>query len=170
MRVLGLPGRDQRTEQWLRQLLGGIDVGEANVVHYRHWEGGDPNMQEEAQRLAGQQPELVVAKSMGTLVGTLAFQTGLVRPRLMVLIGVPIAHLPATALEPLRTVGTNIPTLFIQQTDDVTGKFAKVQEFAAGLACCTTVEVPGSDHQYEDVAQLAAIIRSWITAQIGDGQ
>ena len=162
MKILGLPGRDQHTEQWLKRLLDDIDLGDATVVHYGHWDGGEPNVADEAERLAGKDPQLIVAKSMGTLVGTRAFAARLVSPRLMVLIGVPIAHLPDDALEPFRRVASSIPTLFIQQTDDVTGKFAQVKELAAGLGRSTTAEVPGSDHQYEDIQELVAIIRDWI--------
>lgn len=168
MKVLGLPGRDHRTEQWLRQLLRDIDAGQSTVAHYRHWDGGEPNVPHEVERLAGQEADLIVAKSMGTLVATQAVAAGLVRPRLVVLIGVPIGHLTAATLEPFRTVGANIPVLFIQQTDDMTGKFAQVAEFAAGLEHSSAVEVAGSDHQYEDIPQLVTIIRSWIAAQLGD--
>jgi len=160
--VLGLPGRNPETEAWLAGLLAALDAPDANGIHYAHWDdGGEPDVELEARRLARLKPQLVVAKSMGTLVASTAFDLHEFRPERAVLIGTPVGHLPASAVARLTALADATPTLFIQQQDDITGSFAEIDAVVSGCARGTTVSVPGSDHVYADVEQLASLIQRW---------
>ena len=53
------------------------------------------------------------------------------------------------------------PALFIQQTDDITGRFDALNAKYADVAEVT--EVPGSDHFYGDVEQLRKLISGWLS-------
>lgn len=74
MQVTALPGRRSETEAWLRSLLVAAELPDAGIVRYRHW---DTNVEVsapfEAARLANQAPQLVIAKSLGTVVAATAF-------------------------------------------------------------------------------------------------
>lgn len=165
MRVIGLPGRNLETEAWMRDLLASLDLGASETIHYRHWdEGGEPDVPFEAGRLEGHGAELVVAKSMGTLVAASAYEAGRIAPAGTVLIGVPVQHLAPEIHERFRRFADHVPTLFIQQTDDFTGTHRALDAIVGACACGQCVEVPGEDHVYENLAELVGIIKPWAAA------
>jgi len=162
MELLGLPGRNPETEAWMAGLLDALGLGAGETVHYRHWDdGGEPDVTGEAQRLAGLEPELVIAKSMGTLVAATAHAMHDFRPRAAVLIGSPIGHLPKEVLMVYMELGNVVPTLFIQQEEDFTAPFAAVEALAGRCRLSEAVAVPGSDHVYADVDALVRRIQRW---------
>jgi hypothetical protein len=66
MKMLGLPGRDAATEQWLRELLSRLGDGDrCSTVHgYRHWQGADePDVAYEAGLIVDQWPVLCIAQT-----------------------------------------------------------------------------------------------------------
>ena len=163
MKIIGLPGRNKETEGWLRQLLASLALGEAEVVRYRHWtDDTDPNITHETEALRGRAVNLVVAKSMGTIVATTAYLSASFRPARAVLIGSPVAELTHELRALYRGFAEEISTLFIQQTADFTGTFAQLEAIVQGCAHTRLVEVPGKDHGYGDTVAVASIIASWI--------
>jgi pimeloyl-ACP methyl ester carboxylesterase len=162
MEVLGLPGRNPETEAWMAGLLGALGLGAGRTAHYRHWDdGGEPDITGEAQRLSGLEPDLVIAKSMGTLVAVTAHSMHDFRPRAAVLIGSPIGD-PAPEVLMLYTGLANaVPTLFIQQEEDVVAPFSAVEAVAKRSRLGEAVVVPGSDHVYADVDALVSLIERW---------
>jgi hypothetical protein len=163
LNLIGLPGRDQQTERWLQKLLASLAVAPrtTRVLHYRHWDSdGAPDPTGEAARAGITAGDLVIAKSMGTLVLAQSCLQGL-RPRAAVLIGVPVRHVEAEVRGALQALANECACLFIQQTNDFTGPFA---ELASLLDCsaATLVEVPGEDHVYADTDELQSIINSWL--------
>lgn len=168
MKTIGLPGRNKETDPWLNELLALLALGEYEVVRYRHWADGiEPNIAQEVERLRGQVFDLVVAKSMGTIVATTAYRSASFWPARAVLIGSPIGQLTPELQASYRALAEGIPTLFIQQTSDFTGTFVQLQSTVQGCAQCQLAEVPGNDHAYSDTARLASIISSWVAASAG---
>lgn len=165
MNIIGLPGRNLETEAWMQELLASLDLGTPEVLHYRHWDdGGDPDVPTEARRLEGGTADLVIAKSMGTLVAASAYDSFGFVPSRAVLIGCPVAHLPPEAHKRYRQLAERVPTLLIQQRDDLTGSYDALAAIVAGCACARAVEIPGADHVYPDLAELVEIIRPWVVA------
>jgi hypothetical protein len=165
LEVLGLPGRDEATVAWLGELLDslGLDESVCRVQRYRFWtQGTPPDVEVEARLAAAAGADVVVAKSMGTLVAINARQHGL-RPRRSVFIGTPIAHYQAPQQALLREYCATNGVLFIQQTDDFTGSFGAVAAAASALPGCRTLEVPGSDHRYDDIGACRDAIAAWLT-------
>lgn len=159
MKILGLPGRNPETESWLRSLLSALDAGEAEVARYMHWESGaDPDVAAEAGRHPAGAADLVVAKSMGTMVLLASAAKGSV-PEAAVLIGTPLKGYSDSQVAELQSLMNSIPCLFIQQTDDFTGSAGELRQVLGEAA--TIEEVAGSDHVYSDVAELAGLIRAW---------
>ena len=171
LEVLGLPGRDEATVAWLGELLESLalDTAVRRVQRYRFWAQGTPPDVDTEARLAGAAgADVVVAKSMGTLVAINARQHGL-RPRRSVFIGTPIAHYQAPQHALLKQYCASGAVLFIQQTDDFTGSFGAVAAAVAALPGCRSLEVAGSDHRYDDIGACSDAIAGWL-AGAGDSR
>jgi predicted alpha/beta-hydrolase family hydrolase len=163
MEVIGLPGRNKETEDWLRHLLASLALGASEVVRYRHWGGNtDPNIMHETEALRGRAVDLVVAKSMGTIVAATACSSVSFQPARAVLIGSPIAGASPELRALYRSLAERIPTLFIQQTADFTGAFAELKSVVERSSNAHLVEVPGKDHVYADTAALGSVIAAWV--------
>jgi hypothetical protein len=170
LQVLGLPGRDEATEAWLRVLLDALELDDAacRVQHYRFWDTLQPvDIDAEAARAGGDGAECVVAKSLGTLIALTAWRGHGLRPRRSVFIGTPIAHYQAEQHSMLRDYCGANAVLFVQQTDDFTGSFGVVAAAAAALPDCRAFEVPGSDHRYDEIAACRDAIAGWLSGARG---
>jgi hypothetical protein len=167
LHIVALPGRDPQTEAWMRDLIGALALSKATVraLHYRHWDtGAQPSFDAEAATIAGLAPDLAVAKSMGTLVSVAAFGAYAFRPERAVFIGTPFNHFGGYA-PAMRDFCRAVPTLFIQQTADVTTRFDELTRALGDIDGAIFAEVPGSDHVYSDVKALACLVRDWLGAQ-----
>jgi hypothetical protein len=165
MHVTALPGRRSETEAWLRSLLVAAGLPEASVVRYRHWDTDvEASGAFEAARLANQSPQLVIAKSLGTVIAATAFCLHEYRPTAAVLIGTPYAALESSDLHFLQQFAAGVETLFIQQSEDPGGSAAQLRT-ALQLARGEVAAVPGDDHLYSDTTALAAVLRRWIKQQ-----
>ena len=172
MRLIALPGRNPETEAWMRALVACLDLShldlnleEAAVVCYRHWDdGGEPDVAFEAQRLELAVGDLVISKSLGTLVLLTAARSGCM-PVGGVFIGTPIRGYSESNVGDLKAFANSCATLFIQQTSDFTGTCAELEGVLGDVAFGSLVEVAGDDHVYADVDRLAEIIESWWRGQ-----
>jgi hypothetical protein len=163
MNLIGLPGRNPETELWLQTLTGSLELGQLSdsVAHYRHWDtGGEPDVVFEASRIAFEEDDVAVAKSMGTLVLLTRAQSN-PRPSRAVFIGTPIVGYPPSSIDALQTFADTIPSLFIQQTSDFAGSFEAVREILSETRFASLAEVAGEDHVYADTAELKVIIEVW---------
>jgi hypothetical protein len=161
MQVVALPGRRIETGGWLKSVLVTAGFPESDVIRYRHWTTDDEaSVAFEATRLANQSPELVIAKSLGTVIAATAFCLHGFRPAAAVLIGTPYAAIESNDLQCLQRFAAGVLTLFIQQSDDPGGSAARLHA-VLGIASDGVVAVPGNDHLYSDTNALGAIIRRW---------
>jgi hypothetical protein len=163
MRLIGLPGQNPETAGWMRALVDSLALGQTSteVAEYRHWEEATkPDVAHEATQLNVAPDDVVVAKSMGTMVLLTRARSGDL-PARAVFIGTPIRGYPAPMLEDLREFANTVPSLFIQQTSDLTGGFEAVRAVVGEAASASLAEVAGEDHVYADTAELKAIIESW---------
>ena len=159
MQVVALPGRRIETEAWLKSLLAAAGIPKADLIRYRHWDSdAEASIAFEAKRLEGQSPNLVVAKSFGTIVAATAFCLHGFRPAAAVLIGTPYAAMDGSDLTFLQRFAAATETLFIQQAQDPGGPAAALHT-ALGVAAGTVESVPGDDHIYSDTTALAAIVQ-----------
>ena len=161
MLITGLSGRRIETEAWLKSLLAAAKYPDVKVTRYRHWDtDAEASVAFEAARLANQSPQLVIAKSLGTVIAATAFCLHEFRPTIAVLIGTPYAALENNDVQFLRRFAASVDTLFIQQAQDPGGS---ADGLAAALQVIRSevVEVPGNDHLYLDTAALASILDRW---------
>jgi hypothetical protein len=142
--------------------LVAAELPDDGVVRYRHWETDvEPDVEFEASRLSGQTPQVVVAKSLGTIVAATAFDLYEFRPLAAILIGVPYQPLPSEERRLLQQLAQGVSTLFIQQVEDPGGSAAELRA-ALGLTSGEVVTVPGADHLYLDTSALGAIVKQWM--------
>lgn len=168
MNIVGFPGRNPETESWMKTLLVPLASADrtAVIARYSHWnaEGsaeGMPDVALEAARCSIGQDDLVVAKSMGTMVLLAAIALDQM-PARAVLIGTPLKGYSESQMRELKALSTTIPCLFIQQTDDFTGSHAQVLSSVGSDSTMTTVrQVEGADHIYSDTEALTALILDW---------
>jgi len=149
----------------MNELVGALGLGQAVTICYRHW-GADiePDVSFEAGCLQNQSINLVLAKSLGTLVATTAYSSFSFSPSRPVFIGTPLRSVAPDVLELYAKFTDNVPTLFIQQTADFTGSYMELNAITQEFARCDTVEVPGDDHSYSNIPALVAIIEPWAKA------
>ena len=112
--VLGLPGRNPETEGWMSELLAEAGFVGAEVARYGHWQDGDPDVAREASNHPVRGRQLVVAKSMGTMVLLAAAEDGY--PERAVLIGTPINGYSDAQIEALREL-SHPPALPLHSAD-----------------------------------------------------
>jgi len=162
MQVVALPGRRSETVLWLRELLHAVGLPDSGVVRYRHWHSDvEASVSFEAGLLADQTPQLVVAKSLGTVIAASAFAHHGFRPTAAVLVGTPFQAVAAEDLRLLQNFALGVETLFIQQIQDPGGPAAALHD-ALRLTRGQVAAIPGSDHLYSDVSALVSVLGPWI--------
>ncbi len=163
--MLGLPGQDPATQAWMTTLLDAI--GDANdtctVARYRHWDSDQqPDVKFEAAQIDTTSVDLLVGKSLGTMISLAAHKGYGLAPERAVFIGLPLVAYSDGLRDTLREFASTTPTLFIQQTADRTAAYSDVVECIGDCPQATTVEVAGSNHVYSDIEELRAIITGWL--------
>lgn len=167
MRLLGLPGREPVTLGQMQALLARLEVGQTETEIRQHgfWDTDwtNPDVRPEAGAVGPLSADLVVAKSIGTLITMLAAAHHGFTPTACVFIATPLKRLIAEDRIPLLEAHCDaIPTLFIQQAEDFNGAYAPLAEIVARRPRCTAVEIPGGDHLYEDLDLIAPLIEAWV--------
>ncbi len=161
MKILGLPGVKPETESWMRDLLLGLQKSpfDFKIAQYRHWSNDyDPDVNHEASCLADSSIDYVVAKSLGTVISTLAFDTFNFKPRKAIFIGSPLRRHSTNNFESLSQFVSSVPTLFIQQASDFNGSYIELAKIVQTFHNGAIVEVPGEDHLYDDINELQKIL------------
>ena len=163
MEVLGLPGRDEATVAWLRQVLDGLGYApdRSLIQRYGCWDDtSDFDLDAEVAKAGAVSADLVIAKSMGTRVAIHGAARGVLTAPSWVLIGIPLTAYDSSEVELLRALCDAGRVLVVQQTDDFLGGYAAVAALLETTAA-TLAEVPGSDHVYSDTDALSGLIAAW---------
>lgn len=167
MKLLGLPGREPSTLAQMEALLARLEIGqtETEIRHHGFWETDwrNPDVLPEAEMVGQFSADLVIAKSIGTLIAMLAVAREGFAPTACVFIATPLNRLIAEDRVALLEAHCDaIPTLFIQQADDFNGAYAPLALIVARHPRCAAVEIPGGDHLYEDLDLIAPLIEAWV--------
>ena len=172
MKILGLPGINPVTEQWMNNLFGILDLGQqdSSVQKYRCWQtpGTRLDLGTELARAGKEQADVIIAKSIGTVLALHGFKKGLLAATEYIFIGVPVRGMGENEKSMLREFIAATPRLlFIQQADDKAGSVNELRNVIANVAPVEIVGIPGNDHMYSDIHQLKNIIESWISDTAG---
>jgi hypothetical protein len=165
MNIFALPGINQKTEKWASNLLQEFAAADRKmtVQHYGHWDnGGDQclNFHGEVERLKGCDIDMLIAKSLGVMIGLVACSKGIIAPSQLVLIGTPVTAFREQNLDLRQLVsGLSGTRLFIQQVHDIVGSCASLRDEIGGIESVEIIEIPGDNHQYKDLKLLARHIK-----------
>ena len=166
MKILGLPGIRPATFQWMQKLIAALDLGqtEISVQQYRCWSGGPGaqlNLNEEAAFAARGNPDLVIAKSVGTRVALHAYVNRLLLADSYIFLGTPVNNFAGKEIESLKYMCNAARILLIQQKQDPTGDFMKLSSCLPIAPLCVHTEIPGNDHAYANTTLLKQLVESW---------
>lgn len=165
MKMLGLPGINPVTEKWLKSLTDAIDLNQTETIiqRYRCWNtpGTALDLKTEAAIAAQTNPDIVIAKSIGTRVAIYAFANGLLSAKSCIFLGIPLRGFSNDETGALQKLCASVPTLLIQQTQDPAGGFSALASLIPASPACTMNEVPGNDHRYANIDELKQIIEPW---------
>ena len=158
--LLCLPGNDPGTEAWIGTLADALlPDAPREIVAWRHWSTAlPPDPAFEAAALAGRTPDVVIAKSFGTLVAARACSDGRLAPGRLLLLGVPADSLGADDVARLGALARSKGCLFVQQRDDVTGRASTLRALLPASA--ELLEVSGSDHRYA-TDEIQPVLDGW---------
>lgn len=168
MNICFLPGINQKTEKWAANLLQELSFPDssATIQRYTHWECADDQclkLENEIERLQGCAVDLLIGKSLGTIVGILACQRKIIAPKQAIFIGTPVISFREENLDLKQLANElHIPALYIQQKDDIVGSSVSLREQIGSVPKATLVEVPGNNHQYKDLKLVARHIKKWL--------
>lgn len=168
--MLILPGQKADNRAWAAELASKLSRAANHGCHYYEypwWKQPevvlDPIVI--ARSLEDMGPKTIIAKSIGTLICSLAIHEGFIQPEKAIFIGVPLRVIGATELSWLKNAhaqGANV--LIVQQTNDRVGSYADAVEQLSGNAVAFA-EVPGEDHRYSDLDVITELCTSWLSAR-----
>ncbi|MBU1566168.1 MAG: hypothetical protein KJ630_11130 [Proteobacteria bacterium] len=170
MNIMALPGINPKTERWATNLLKELEAPgrTLQVQRYKHWDCADAeqclDLNEEVQRLKGCAINLLVAKSLGVMIGLQACNKKMITPERAVFIGTPVTGFRENNMDLKQLVeDLKIPCLFIQQAHDIVGSCASLRAEIATVSGVELVEIPGDNHQYKDLKLLSRHIKRWLS-------
>lgn len=115
------------------------------------------------ERLQGCEINLLIAKSLGVMIGLLACSKAMISPQQVVFIGTPVTSFREENIDLRQLVSTlNVPCLFFQQTHDIVGSCASLRENISDIPLVELIEILGDNHQYKDLKLLARHIKRWL--------
>lgn len=161
MKVLILGGNSKRHYVWNRQIRDALEQhGHEIILHdYSHWESGVPIADIESEIAAagiavkGIQDYAIVAKSIGTVIATLATSRGNLSPSRLVFLGVPYGGIAGEITEFLASLTSLPSTIFVQNQQDPYGTAEGLRELLSihHPRKCELITVPDNDtHDYID--------------------
>jgi hypothetical protein len=164
MRILGLPGNHPSTYAWMADLVRCLETPNSfsYIQRYACWHEreSDLDLHREAAAARSLQPDLVIAKSIGTLVALEAFSAHRAKP-CFVFLGTPLKCCSNDQLAVLRDFVDAADVLLIQQAKDRTGHALELRSMLPATRHQSVKEIPGSDHRYSDTPLLKSLIEDW---------
>lgn len=170
MKVLILGGNSPRHYDWNRQLGAALAKAgyEPIIYDYVHWQTGAPLADIEAelsnlrQLMKEEHSYAIIAKSIGTVIATLATARGILRPSRCILLGVPHTGIAGDTADFLPSLATLPRTLFVQNEHDPYGS-AEGLDALLERSCPPAYELAvvfgNTTHDYVDFEQMIAYLR-----------
>lgn len=165
--MLVLPGQNADNWNWAKDLsarLGKATGHDCPVFEYPWWK--DPTIRIDpegiARSLTAMNHSVIVAKSVGTLICSLAIHRGFIQPEKVVLIGIPLNTVGAEEISWLQEIPRlGVKVLVIQQSNDKVGKYADIVARLPGSGV-DFIEVVGEDHRYRDTGSISKLCIDWL--------
>jgi predicted alpha/beta hydrolase family esterase len=177
MHLIILPGNSKEfNEQWLYDSEEAYkDLFESTTTHvYESWKTGDEiadvkveadKLTKEAEKLEGDY--VILAKSIGTIATVTAIGLGQISPKKCIFVGCPWGSFSERQGEFESLISKfKVPTLFIQQTDDMFFKYAELEKVIkeAGLENYNLIEIEGNNHAYDNYDKIKQMVKEFLLA------
>jgi hypothetical protein len=120
-------------------------------------------LKEEAEALS--EDYLIFAKSAGTVATVKAISEGKVKPTKCVFVGSPWGDFANKEGEFNTALSKfSVPTLFIQQTEDMFFKYAELEKTLKenSLSDYELIEIPGNNHAYDNYDEIKKWMKEFI--------
>lgn len=172
MHIVILPGNSKEfNEQWLFDSEKNYkDLFESATTHYyKHWELEEDKiyLDDEVEKLSKEAENLgkyiILAKSIGTLVTLKTISDKKIKPVKCVFVGSPWNIDEIDELEEILK-DFRIPTLFVQQTNDMFFKHKDLEKFLEEheIGEYQLVEIPGENHAYDNYDDIKKMIKDFV--------
>lgn len=172
MNIVLLGGNNVANKEWIESIekLVKPDFDLTLVQYYKHWETGKKMMdfEYEYKALLDITKELsdyvIFAKSLGAILAIKAMVNGAINPKKCIFVGVAIGMgLQMGLISESDLSKIKIPVLFIQKTNDpaIFAKDLKSMLEEQKVKNYTLKEIPGDNHDYEDIEMLNNLIVSF---------
>jgi hypothetical protein len=177
MHLIILPGNSKEyNEQWLYDSEKAYkDLFESTTTHvYESWKTGKEtaDVKKEAEKLVAEAKKLkgayvVLAKSIGTIITVKAVGEGKISPEKCVFVGCPWGSFANEQGDFSDLIAKyKVPTLFIQQTDDMFFKFAELENVIEkyNIENYDLMEIEGNNHAYDNYDDIKQWMKDFILA------
>lgn len=166
MNILLLPGANRNSLEWFAQLqqqFGNMRISNHSCLtnNYSFWQNdnAEPSLEHEISQLPKLELELVIAKSLGTLVFLQAATHSLLSWKKALLFGIPLRLAEQTKFSPtsLKLLPTpNLHTVH-QRNDQLCPCIELTLHQPKHL-----LQIAGSVHKYDDFSLCAKTCKQWI--------
>ncbi|WCN08898.1 hypothetical protein [Marinomonas mediterranea] len=165
-----VPGLKAVNREWMKNLSSSLDSSWLSI-EYPWWNNDEAeiNIEPVIDAMTEANPDIVIAKSIGTLFTSIALNRGLISPKYIVFLGVPKKAISEEEYgEILTAIGDEDSSfLIIQQTNDFLGSFAEICE-SVKVESLDLFEINGSDHLYDDFIKISEKINNWGDVQVNN--
>lgn len=169
-RLLLLPGNNPNQRQWIEKVYTALAdlYDEAVALAYAHWEQEQAefiDFDAELKRLTGtvapDRTWSLLGKSAGVLLGLLAVQQQIIAPQIGFFLGTPITWAQERGLD-ITPLLQRFParSVFVQKSRDPVCHAGDLRETLReiGMTRYTVIELPGADHDYDDLDRIKEIV------------
>lgn len=161
MNLVMLSGNSLRNRDWIYEARGHLadQFDDTYIQDYRHWTSGDEwiDLPHELEVLAHQNFASdygVFAKSIGTVLTTLALEQNILAPKFLLFCGLPLGYIEKDYPQFASVLAaSNLPLVIVHNTNDTVGSAEAVREYLKvplAETDYTFIETPGDTHDYED--------------------
>lgn len=167
MNALLLPGNSPRHGVWVENLKNalGTTCEDITTQHYRHWSTGDKSADIDYeisvahQGTLGLDPYVIIAKSIGTVIAVKGSAEGKLKPKKLILLGVPVNGGITKELFSAYLQAVDVEVVVVQNTKDPLGAFSDVKgAFTGSSKSIVFVELPSDTHDYLDFDAIKKLI------------
>lgn len=160
MKVFLLAGNSPSNKEWIESVKSEFEKNfDCEILYYKHWQNNEGmiNLIDEESRLKELTENCdeyaIFSKSAGTVLTLQAISKGIVNPKFLMLVGIPLRF---TDDVEVLIEQNEIKTLIIQKTNDNVATFNEVKSVVekSGNTNYELHEVEGNDHYYSNLQEL----------------
>ena len=158
-----VPGLKSVNREWMGKILSTLSPSWMSI-EYPWWCSDDEiDIEPVIDAIAEAKPDIVVAKSIGTLFTSIALNRSLISPKYIAFLGIPKEAISEEEYgEIIRAVANESSSfLLIQQTNDLLGSFAEIRENTKSEKL-ELFEIEEGDHLYDDYTRISGKINNWV--------